>query len=343
MAPTYLSGILDTPAGPLPRIDCSWQLSDYFGSLKVRSGFGRESYKVDPGLYAIGNPDPGSDVIVTANYKLTFDVVRRDLEGFNVWLMVLDTKGVNVWCAAGNGTFGTKELVNRIERVQLEKLVSHRRLIIPQLGATGVSAHEVKKTSGFTVIYGPVRSADLKPFIRNGYHASKSMRNVTFTLRERARLIANDFMYGIYYLIAGMALLFLLSGLYPGGYSVDKAINRGVFASINILLAYAAGIILAPLMLPWIPFRAFSMKGFVAGLLVAIPLAFLGLCGKSVFEVVSWFLMMCAISSFMMMNFTGSSTYTSLSGVQKEMKLALPFQIASVSLGFIIFIVSKFL
>jgi acetyl-CoA decarbonylase/synthase complex subunit gamma len=44
-----------------------------------------------------------------------------------------------------------------------------------------------------------------------------------------------------------------------------------------------------------------------------------------------------------MMNFTGSSTYTSLSGVRKEMRRALPVQISSASLGLIIFIVSKFL
>jgi hypothetical protein len=41
------------------------------------------------------------------------------------------------------------------------------------------------------------------------------------------------------------------------------------------------------------------------------------------------------------MNFTGSSTYTSLSGVQKEMKVAIPLQISFAALGFILFVLSK--
>jgi len=342
MNPSYITGYLDSMAGPVTQINCGWDFHDYLGSVKVRSNIGRDNYKVEPGLYAIGKPDKDSDVIVTANYKLTFDIVRRDLEGNNAWLMVLDTKGVNVWCAAGKGTFGTKELVKRIEKTGLEKIVSHHRLIVPQLGATGVSAHEVKKASGYTVIYGPVRSADLKAFISSGYKGSDEMRLVTFTFRERARLITNDFVYGKYYLLAIMAGLFLLSGLYSHGWSFDRMLHHGLIAALNILLAYVAGIVLAPLFLPWIPFRAFSLKGFVCGLPVAAALTLSGLYGTSAFEIISWFLMSSALSSFMMMNFTGSSTYTSLSGVKKEMKIALPFQIAFATLGLIIFIVSKF-
>ncbi|MDP4239714.1 MAG: hypothetical protein Q8904_09645 [Bacteroidota bacterium] len=48
-----------------------------------------------------------------------------------------------------------------------------------------------------------------------------------------------------------------------------------------------------------------------------------------------------SIASFMTMNFTGSSTYTSLSGVQKEMKWAVPLQIGFMAVGSILFIISK--
>jgi hypothetical protein len=43
------------------------------------------------------------------------------------------------------------------------------------------------------------------------------------------------------------------------------------------------------------------------------------------------------------MNFTGTSTFTSLSGVQKEMKTAIPAQITISALGVILWIVSKFI
>ncbi len=74
--------------------------------------------------------------------------------------------GVNVWCAAGEGTFGTDELVRRIEACQLNEVVSQRQLILPQLGAPGIAAHEVRKRSGFKVEYGPVRAADLPEYLK---------------------------------------------------------------------------------------------------------------------------------------------------------------------------------
>ena len=88
---------------------------------------------------------------------------------------MLDTRGINVWCAAGKGTFGTRELIQRIDRVQLGKLVSHRKLIVPQLGAPGIEAHTVKRESGFHVQYGPVLAKDIVEFIRAGYKKNDEM------------------------------------------------------------------------------------------------------------------------------------------------------------------------
>jgi acetyl-CoA decarbonylase/synthase complex subunit gamma len=103
--------------------------------IKSRVGAFRMHYTVPPGLYAVGEPTPESDVFVTANYKLSFDILRRELKEMDAWVLVLDTKSINVWCAAGKGTFGTNELVQRISAAKLDKVVSHRRLILPQLGA----------------------------------------------------------------------------------------------------------------------------------------------------------------------------------------------------------------
>ena len=84
-------------------------------------------------------------MLVTGNFKLSFDHLRKNLNGINAWILVLDTHGINVWCAAGKGTFSTKELVKRIKEVCLEKIVDHKRVIVPQLGATGVSSGQTKK------------------------------------------------------------------------------------------------------------------------------------------------------------------------------------------------------
>lgn len=341
--PGFIVGSLETRAGVIPLVTPRWNFRDYLGTWKVRSSFGRDHYKVVPGLYAIGTPDHRSDVFVTANYKLSFDILRRELEGISGWILVLDTRGVNVWCAAGKGTFGTRELARQIQSTGLEKLVEHRRIMVPQLGATGVSAHEVKALTGFSVRYGPVKAGDIPQFIADGYKASADMRNVTFTLKERAKLIPNDFVYGKYYLLSALAVVVVLSGLYPWGYSLVKAADEGIRAGLNILAGYAAGIIMAPLLLPLIPFRSFSMKGFVTGILTFILFTVFRLTGTSFTEMISWFFMITAVSSFVMMNFTGSSTYTSLSGVKKEMKIAIPFQILFASAGLIIFLISNFI
>ena len=70
---------------------------DVAGGCLVRWGIGRMRYRVDPGLYRVGAPDRRSPVLVTANYKLTVDTLRKALVGQNVWVLVLDTAGVNVW------------------------------------------------------------------------------------------------------------------------------------------------------------------------------------------------------------------------------------------------------
>ena len=149
----------------IPSVQTSLNLKDILGAWKARWGINRNNYKITPGIYKIGKPDNHSLVFVSSNYKLTFDTVRKNLSGLDCWLLLLDTKGVNVWCAAGKGTFGTCELVNRIEETGLKEIVKHRKLILPQLGAPGISAHEVYKRSEFSVIYGPVRADDIKNFI----------------------------------------------------------------------------------------------------------------------------------------------------------------------------------
>jgi hypothetical protein len=370
----YITGFVPTLAGDIPQVSGKLSFSDQLGTIMVRWSVNRDNYKVLPGLYAIGNPAESSDVFVTANYKLSFDHLRKSLDGLNGWILVLDTKGINVWCAAGKGTFGTKELVNRIRLAKLEKIVTHKRIIVPQLGAVGISAHAVKKMTatfqegslvtnpapasenkvnlplgslttghGFNVLYGPVKAQHIREYINNKYITTREMRKVTFTFAERARLIPVDFVYGKYKLLIAFALFFVLSGLNRNGISFHLAVDRGLSAILYIFLAYIAGIVITPLALPYIPGRSFAFKGFISGMLVFLLLMFFNDQSNNYFETLSWFLIISGISSFLAMNFTGSSTYTSLSGVKKEMKIAIPFQIAFSVIGVILFVLGKIL
>ena len=109
--PPSVTGTVETPAGSVPRVTSLFRRGDRLGIWKVRWGIGRMHYTVPPGLYALGDPGPGSEVLVTANYRMTFDLLRRAAGDLDAWILVLDTGGINVWCAAGKGTFGTGELI----------------------------------------------------------------------------------------------------------------------------------------------------------------------------------------------------------------------------------------
>ena len=102
-----------------------------------------------------------------------------------------------MWCAAGKGTFGREELIHRIEAVALKEIVDHRTVILPQFGAVGVAAHEVKKRSGFSVMYGPIRARDIIPFLDAGCKATQQMRRVRFSFYDRLILTPVEFAMGI--------------------------------------------------------------------------------------------------------------------------------------------------
>lgn len=330
----YVKGLNVTIAGAVPRVATELTVKDILGACKVRLGIGRMNYKVVPGLYSVGKPDENSPVLVTANYKLTFDSLRKELASLNLWILVLDTKGVNVWCAAGKGTFGTDELVRRIGAVRLSEVVRHKTLILPQLGATGVAAHEIAKRCGFHVVYGPVRAHDIKEFLNAGMKATPEMREVRFTIKDRAVLTTVDFVQWLKPLMIFFGVLFVLNAF---------GIGRFGAAELPAFLgAVISGCVLTPVLLPWIPGRAFAFKGAFVGLLwtVAIILLTGGISQIGILESLSYLLLIPSVSAYAAMNFTGSSTYTSPSGVSKEMHIAIPVMLLASVCGVILLIIS---
>jgi acetyl-CoA decarbonylase/synthase complex subunit gamma len=304
------------------------------------------TYTIDPGLYALGNPDWSSPVLVTANYKLTFDRLRQALPGSDFWILVLDTKGINVWCAAGKGTFGNEELVERIRVNGLEKVVDHRELILPQLGGPGVAAHLVKKLSGFKVIYGPILAKDLPAFLKAGKKATPEMRRKAFPAGERAVLIPIELVHVLKWLVILLPALFLLGGLAGRGAFWQNALTHGVFAVAALILSLIMGAVLTPLLLPYLPGRAFALKGFFLSILGVIFLLVVfgggAMNWPAILERLAWVLLVPALTAFLAMNFTGASTYTSLSGVKKEMRWALPLEIGGAALGLVFWLGALF-
>jgi hypothetical protein len=343
--PLWVEGRVQTKAGQIPVVKTVLHFSEKLRSALARSSIRRMNYRVNPGLYAVGKTDDRSPIFVTANYKMSFDRLRSELSGIDGWILVLDTKGINVWCAAAKGTFGTDELVARVKSVRLDEVVTHRRLILPQLGATGVSAHQVQKLCGFKVTYGPVRAADLPAFLRDGMKATPEMRRVRFSFGDRVLLIPAEMVQNAKYLLMAVVVFLLLSGLGTGGYSLDRVVSYGVASTVILLITYFASAILPPALLPWLPGRPFSLKGTWVGLAVALGVVWYAWSHPGTFglmDMAAWFFIIPAVTSFVAMNFTGSSTYTSLSGVRKEMRTAVPVQISAASLGLVLWVVGLF-
>jgi hypothetical protein len=340
---TFLDGQVETPAGPVPRVHSRIGSRDLLGRWKVRWGIGRDRYRVAPGLYALGAPDGNAPVLVTANYKLTFDAVRRDGTGLDAWILVLDTRGINVWCAAGERTFGTEEVIRRVTEARLSEVVSHRRLILPQLGAPGVAAHEVRKGCGFSVVYGPVRARDIRKFLEGGMKASPAMRRVVFPTMDRLVLTPIE-ITGLLRPAGWAAVgLFLLAGVGPGIFSLGAAWERGFAAVAALAAGILTGAVVTPVLLPWLPGRAFSVKGGLAGGVLAACAVMWQRGVLDALSALALLFAMTAVSSFVAMNFTGATPFTSPSGVEKEMRRALPVQAGLTVLAGLLWVGGAFL
>jgi hypothetical protein len=324
--PEWITGWLPTMAGVFPVVSTRLTSRDIVGGWLVRWGIGRMGYRINPGLYAVGKPDVSSPVLVTANYKLTFDSLRKHLENISAWILVLDTKGVNVWCAAGKGTFGTEELIRRIKSINLSSLMKNRTLILPQLGAPGVAAHIVTAQTGFKVIYGPIRAADLPKFLANGLKTDPAMRNVTFTLKERLAVVPVELVQSWKAALASLVYLIII-GIISG----DVLSWSTILQFLLFLGAILIGCALVPAFLPFIPGRSFAFKGWLVGIIATLVFVWLSTQSWSISA--AYLLILPAISAYLALNFTGCSTYTSLSGVKKEMRIALPLLISSAIFG----------
>ncbi|SNB46732.1 acetyl-CoA decarbonylase/synthase complex subunit gamma [Geobacter sp. DSM 9736] len=328
---------LETPAGRVPRVSTELGFADRLGACKARWGIGRMSYMVPPGLYALGKPSAEDPVVVTANYKMSYDIVRSALAGRNIWLLVLETYGINVWCAAGKGSFGTEELVRRIKAAGLARVVAHRRLLLPILGAPGVAAHEVARQTGFSVQYATIRAADLPSFLDNGMATTPEMREMTFSLRERAVLVPVEVVLALKPTLLIMLCLFLLGTLLGG-------VVAGAKSAAAYFGAMLAGVAAGPILLPWLPGRSFSVKGAVVGVGWSAAWYLIGGGAEwSVLSTIAAFVALPAVSAFYTLNFTGCTPYTSRTGVKREMRAALPVMGLAIAAAGIMIVAAKFL
>jgi len=153
------------------------------------------------------------------------------------------------------------------------------------------------------------------------------MRSVGFGITDRLILTPMEInpamkkYYPLYALIVLAAF-----GLQPEGVIFKEAWQGGLPFLVLGLAAVAAGAFLTPVLLPFIPFRSFALKGWVAGMASTLSaMAATSMFGREglLLDAASLIFFPLA-SSYVALQFTGSTTFTGMSGVRKELRLSLP-------------------
>jgi hypothetical protein len=147
-------------------------------------------HRTATGLLRVGTPTRKSPVLVTGNFILTVRRLRDVLRGRHLWLLVADSKGINIWCAASGGHFTHHSIIAAIRASGLAERVDHREIILPQLCATGVERRRITEATGFSTRWGPARLEDLPAFLDRGARVHKRDRFMRFPLWERMEMAA---------------------------------------------------------------------------------------------------------------------------------------------------------
>ncbi|MFQ5340234.1 MAG: corrinoid protein-associated methyltransferase CpaM [Anaerolineae bacterium] len=214
--------------------------------------------KVEPGLYRVGEPDRKSPVLVTGNFDLTVRRLVRAIDGkVDCWLLVADSAGINVWCAAGGGYFTADKVIAAVRASGVQDVVDHHALILPQLCANGVDGQRIRKELHWGVHWGPARAEDIPAYLAHGRRKTDAMRWVTFPLKDRLEMVLVTLgFYGLLILLP--VAIFWRHMFWPVSFSM-----------IGLSLFYAVTI-------PWLPGHD--------GLAKAVPLAIIALAGLFVYS-----------------------------------------------------------
>jgi len=140
------------------------------------------------GLVEIGCPGRDAPVLLTGNFRLTVERVKRALEGIDAYLLVANSRGVNVWCAATGGLLTNHDVVSVLKTSGIADRVDHRQVILPQLAATGIEGPYVRRKTGWKVVWGPVEAAAIPDYLRAGLETTAEMRSVAFGWQRRLEM-----------------------------------------------------------------------------------------------------------------------------------------------------------
>jgi hypothetical protein len=145
-----------------------------------------------------------------------------------------------------------------------------------------------------------------------------------------------------YYPLYALIML-AISGLQPGGIFFRDAFIGGLPFLLLGLVSVLAGALVTPLLLPFIPFRSFAVKGWITGMLcVCLSAKFIAMPRPFNAALLFFtYLFFPLASSYIALQFTGSTTFTGMSGVKKELKISIPLYISGAVVSLVLLIIYK--
>ena len=312
---TYERGSLKLVVGtraekrPPPTVLAPYRLSDWveiLGNIFSYFTLTFQGVPIKTGLYSLGNPSKDSPLLVTANYLSTFTAVRKHLRGLDCYLLVIDTRGINVWCAAGEGNFSAEEIHNSLRATRAGDIVETRTLILPKLSANGVRYRDVKRLTRWNAVFGPVYARDIPEYLNNNLVKTEPMKRVDFGFLERLR-VAPPFAFFCAFLAALPLVVF-----------------HHLYSPMIPLIVLAAAFVF-PVAFYILPTDYFFKKGITLGLVGAACAAlFLWNAGAPPKEMLQWALIIVGLTTFIAMDFSGMSPVSNYSRIKQEYYVVTP-------------------
>ena len=159
-------------------------------------------FSIEPDLRIIGNPNRDSPVLLTCNFNLTVNRVLKEIKDLDCYLLIAPSNGINVWCGACGEDFKTDSVISIIKTSGINDLVSHRTLILPQLGAPGLEPIEIKKKTGWNAKFGPVYARDIPAYVHNNFEKiDMNQSEVRFPISKRLEM-ANLYLFSLFILFS---------------------------------------------------------------------------------------------------------------------------------------------
>ena len=288
------------------------------------------------GLLSFNGADSDSPVLVTVDYYLTVHRVIDSIERQNLkcHLLIVDGKGINVWCGSRGGHVDTDAVLNAITECDLDSKVSHRTLILPQLIASAVSKIVLQK-NGWKSFFGPVYIDDVGEFIKNDYKKKPEQNLVKFPLHKRLEENIGHLVFEtVLFLIMSLVfwLLSYIGGLFVSWYSFWNSNLLFIIIGIYILGTFMA------IFDPSMPTSSGLVRGIITGLLALIvwkfyllivfstPLVWLDVTGLTIL----------GLSMFIGFNWGGATPYLGSAQMTRDIIVGLLGLVMLFILGYFI-------